>query len=181
MSVGQVQATNRGSKGREETVFNEYVRIGKAIEERRLAGVRVPHDGGHGEARTLPRLGSGIPRPARLLQLPFDLGHPFEDPTTVGLEFRLAWTTSPDAGAETGEFDSLATQAGEAVAVLSEFDLETALVGMGVLGEDIEDQGDTIHDVALERLVEIALLGGREIVVEHDNVDVEHVRLCHQF
>lgn len=52
---------------------------------------------------------------------------------------------------------------------------------VGVLSEDVEDQSDPIDDVALERLLKIALLSGREIVVEHDDVDVEHVRLPDQF
>ncbi len=84
---------------------------------------------------------------------------------------------SPDPGAESGEFDPLASETRKAVAVLGEFHLETTLVGVSVLSEDVEDQSDPVDDIALERLLEIALLSRREFVVEHDHVDIEHVRL----
>ena len=44
-----------------------------------------------------------------------------------------------------------------------------------VLGEDVEDQRDAVDDVDLEQLLEVALLRGRELVVEHDEVDVERL------
>ena len=58
------------------------------------------------------------------------------------------------------------------VSQLRKFHLEHALFRMGVLREDVEDQGNPVDDVTLEGLLEISLLGGREVVVEHDNVDV---------
>ena len=45
----------------------------------------------------------------------------------------------------------------------------------GVLGEDVEDQRDAVDHVDVEELLEVALLRGRELVVEHDEVDVERV------
>ena len=54
---------------------------------------------------------------------------------------------------------SLAAKPGEAVAVLSKLHLEPPLVGVGVLRKDVEDEGNPINDVALERLMEVALLG----------------------
>ena len=47
---------------------------------------------------------------------------------------------------------------------------------MRVLGEDVEDQRDAVDDVAREQLLEVALLRGRELVVEHHEVDVERLR-----
>jgi hypothetical protein len=62
------------------------------------------------------------------------------------------------------------------VSELGKLDLEHALLGMGVLGEDIEDQGNAVHDVTLKRLLEVALLGGTQVVVEYDDVDVLDLR-----
>ena len=45
-----------------------------------------------------------------------------------------------------------------------------------MLGEDVEDQRDPVDNVSTEALLEIALLGRRELVVEDDEVDVEGVR-----
>ena len=47
---------------------------------------------------------------------------------------------------------------GQAVAQLGELDLDHALLAAGVLGEDVEDQRDPVDDVALEQLLEVALL-----------------------
>ena len=47
---------------------------------------------------------------------------------------------------------------------------------MSVLGEDVEDQCNAVHDVALERMLEVALLCGAQVVVEHNDVDVLGVR-----
>ena len=44
-----------------------------------------------------------------------------------------------------------------------------------MLGEDVEDERDTVDDVAREQALEVALLRGREFVVEHDDVDVERL------
>ena len=82
--------------------------------------------------------------------------------------------------AEAGEFDSFATEPRQAIPELGEFDLQHALLGVGMLGEYVEYQGNAVHDIALERLLEVALLGGAEIVVEHDDIDVLDLRNGHQ-
>ena len=47
-----------------------------------------------------------------------------------------------------------------------------------MLGEDVEDQRDPVDDVAFEQLLQVPLLGRRELVVEDHDVDIE--RLCEQ-
>ena len=68
-----------------------------------------------------------------------------------------------------------AAQAGQAVAELRELDLHHALLARGVLGEDVEDQRDAVDDVAFEQLLQVALLGRGELVVEDHDVDVERL------
>ena len=69
-----------------------------------------------------------------------------------------------------------AAQARQPVAQLRELDLHRAFLARRVLGEDVEDQRDAVDDVDLEQLLEVALLRGRELVVEDHDVDVERVR-----
>ena len=71
--------------------------------------------------------------------------------------------------------DAAAAQARQPVAQLRELDLDRALLARRVLGEDVEDQRDAVDDVDREQLLEVALLRGRELVVEDDDVDVERV------
>ena len=69
-----------------------------------------------------------------------------------------------------------AAQARQPVAQLRELDLHRAFLARRVLGEDVEDQRDAVDDVDREQLLEVALLRGRELVVEDHDVDVERVR-----
>ncbi len=46
-----------------------------------------------------------------------------------------------------------------------------------MLGEDVEDQCDPVDDVHLEQLLEIPLLCRAQLVVKHDDVHVERLRL----
>ena len=53
---------------------------------------------------------------------------------------------------------------------LRQLDLELALGGDGVLGEDVEDQLGAIDDAGLERILERALLNRRDLVVDDQDV-----------
>ena len=66
-----------------------------------------------------------------------------------------------------------APQAGQPVAQQGQLDLGLALVGAGVLGEDVEDHRGPVDGRAAQDLLEVALLGRRELVVEDDGVGVD--------
>ena len=124
----------------------------------------------------------GIARRCRALACVAGLGDALEvllelrdaalDAPAVDLELRLARTPGADAAALLAEGDAAAAQAGQPVAELGELDLEHPGLTGGVLGEDVHDQGDPVDDVPAEALLEVPLLGGRELVVEDDDVDV---------
>ena len=60
----------------------------------------------------------------------------------------------------------------EVVLELGELDLELALGGVGVGGEDVEDDRRAIDHRHAERRLQVALLAGRELVVAGDEVGV---------
>ena len=62
-------------------------------------------------------------------------------------------------------------QARQLVLELGELDLEPALVGLGVEGEDVEDQPAAVDDLDVEQLLERALLGRRQLVVGDEHVE----------
>ena len=62
--------------------------------------------------------------------------------------------------------------AGQPVAELGQLDLGLALLAVGVLGEDVEDHRGAVDRGAAQQLLEVELLGGGELVVEHDRVAV---------
>ena len=56
---------------------------------------------------------------------------------------------------------------------LGQLDLELALGGVRVLGEDVEDDGGAVDHPHLQRVLERALLARRELVVGDDHLGVE--------
>ena len=75
-----------------------------------------------------------------------------------------------------GELASPAAQTGQAVAQQSQLHLGLAFEAAGVLGEDVEDDGGAVDGRAAEDLLQVALLGRRELVVEDDGVGVDGQR-----
>jgi hypothetical protein len=54
---------------------------------------------------------------------------------------------------------------------LCQFDLETALVGLRVEREDVEDEPAAVDDLDVEQLLECPLLGRRQLVVGDQDVE----------
>ena len=88
----------------------------------------------------------------------------------VGLELGLARAACADAASQPLEVLPHAAHALHRVLELGELDLELALGGVGVLGEDVEDDGRAVDDPHLERVLERPLLAGRELVVAGDHL-----------
>ena len=182
LAAGEPQPPGRGIEGGEEAVLDEHVGVGDPVQQRRLAGVGVPdeRDGRDRAATaTLALRGAVLGQAVEIALEPRDAR---EDPPAVDLELGLAGTAGTDESAACAatctllaELLALPAQAGESVAQLRELDLHHAFLAACVLGEDVEDQRDAIDDVDLEQALEVALLRGRELVVEDDEVDVERV------
>ena len=66
-----------------------------------------------------------------------------------------------------------APQAGQPVAQLGQLHLGLALLGPGVLGEDVEDHRGAVDGGAPEDLLQVPRLGRRQLVVEDDGVGVD--------
>jgi len=86
----------------------------------------------------------------------------------VGLDLALTGPSRADAASQALQVGPQAPHAGEVVLQLGELDLELALRGVGVPGEDVEDDGRAIDDRQLELALEITLLARTELVVAGD-------------
>ena len=64
-------------------------------------------------------------------------------------------------------------QPGQPVAEQGQFDLGAPFGGAGVLGEDVEDHRGAVDGGAAQDLLQVPLLGGGEVVVEHHGVGVD--------
>ena len=56
--------------------------------------------------------------------------------------------------------------------MLRQLDLEHALPARRMLGEDVQDQSGPVDHIDVKPLIQIALLGRRQLVVEDDDIDV---------
>ena len=93
------------------------------------------------------------------------------DDPPVGLELGLAGTARADAALGPRQVGPQPGQARQLVLELGELDLEPALVGLRVQGEDVEDQPAAVDDLDVEQALERLLLAGRQLVVGDEEVE----------
>ena len=100
----------------------------------------------------------------------------------VGLYLRFARPPGADAAAQPLQVSPLTGKARQQVLVLSEFDLQTALLGARPGREYVQYQRGAVYDLRLhavamrgdgQRILQIALLCGRKLVVADDGGGLE--------
>ena len=102
---------------------------------------------------------------------------PVAGQTAVGLDLGLARAPGADPAVDTSRAEALEVRPQpphprEVVLELRELDLELALGGVSMRGEDVEDDRRPVDHRDAERGLEVALLAGRELVVAGDEVGV---------
>jgi hypothetical protein len=104
-------------------------------------------------------------------QLALDVDDSLAELAAVAFELCLTGAAQTDTtNALAGEVGPETGQTRQPVFELRQLDLETPLVGRRAPGEDIEDKRRAIDDLHVERALEIPLLSGAEIVVDHNHV-----------
>ena len=93
--------------------------------------------------------------------------------TAVGLELRLAGAARSDTAAQALEVLPHPAHPRQVVLQLGQLDLELPLGRDGVLGEDVEDQLRSVDDARGQCVLERALLGRIELVVDDEHVCFE--------
>ena len=174
-SVADGELAGCGVQRVEEAVVGGDGRPGKLIEEGGLPGVGVAHDGHHRDLILLPELALGGPHPADLLQIPADLVDLLVDQAAVGLQLGLAGALGADgplaaAAALAFQVGPHTGKPGQQVLVLRQFHLQPALLGLGPLGEDVQNQAAAVQHLDPQHLREHPLLGGGQVVVKDHHV-----------
>ncbi len=167
-----LEAARRRVECLEEPVVDGDSRVGEGVEERRLAGVRVPGERDGRRLAAAALLAAHVALAAETLEAFLQERDAAPREAAVGLELGLAGAAGADAAAEALEVLPHPAHPREVVFELRELDLELALSADGVLGEDVEDELRAVDDARLELVLERALLRGAELVV-----DDEHLRL----
>ena len=172
LAVAELHLAARRVERREELVLGQRdLRADERVEERRLAGVRVADDGDRGHEPPIPAPGRRLALLADVLDPLLHLLDPVADDPPVGLELALAGAPRADPAPGPRQVRPEPGQARQLVLELGQLDLEAALVGPGVLGEDVEDQPAAVDDLDVEEPLERLLLAGRELVVGDEEVE----------
>ena len=175
--VGEFRPTRRRIQGREQGVLHEDAGPGQGVEQRGFAGVGVAGDGDLGDGRGITLAALDVAGLLHPRDLPTQLRHVVADALTVRLDLRLTGTAQthatvgpcPTAGL-TGQCATPATHPGDEVLELGELDLRLALPGLGVLGEDVEDEHGPVDDLDVEEFLQGDHLTGTEFTVGDDGV-----------
>ena len=154
----------------EEAVVDGCVRTRQRVQERRLSDVRVPGQRDGRRAGPLALLASGRSPAPEVAQATLDEGDARPRDTAVALELALARAARADATAQSFQVLPHASHPRKVVFELRELDLELSFGAPGVLREDVEDELGAIDDARLQRILERALLGGAELVVDEQDL-----------
>ena len=178
---GGLGAAHRRVERGEQRVLDEDAGAGQPVEQRwtcpRWCSRRWRRDG-----IALRRRGAALGDADRLhvRDLAAQLGHPGADPPPVELDLRLTGTARADAGAAGHPATGLpghrltpAAQAREQVLQLRQLDLRLALLALGVLGEDVEDQRGAVDDLDLDDVLQRAALGRASSPSQIDGVGAD--------
>ena len=109
------------------------------------------------------------------------LAKPVADEPPVGLELRFAGAARADAAGLPFEVLPHAGQARQRVLELRQLDLQPRFPRAGAAREDVEDQLGAVDHLALGRLLQVAHLCRREVVVEDDHLRLALLDEQHQF
>src|SRR5690606_19838663 len=150
-------------------------RAGETVEQGGLAGVGVAGDDDRGHLVALALLPLDLAAGLHLRDLPAHLRHLLADAAPVRLDLGLTGTAGGEAAALAaahlaGQRLTPAAQPRQHVLHLRERDLRLALPGLGVLGEDVEDQRRAVDDLDLDDVLEVDELAGAELTVADDGV-----------
>ena len=107
-----------------------------------------------------------------LLQLIFEIANAAADVPPVGLQLGFTGTPGADAAAQPGKGGALPRQPGQEVLQLCQLHLQPPFGGMRPAGENVQDQGGTVHHPHAGQILQIAVLGGGQLPVKDQQVDV---------
>jgi hypothetical protein len=78
--------------------------------------------------------------------------------TPIGFYLRLTRSPGTNAPAQTLQVTPLSREAGQEILMLRKFNLKTALMRTGSLGEYVQDQCGAVDDLYIQSLLKISLL-----------------------
>ena len=156
----------------EQLIRGERAGAGEAIEQRRLAGIRLTHERSGAHRGAPPCAALGCTLTSHLRQAFVQHPDACSQKPAVGLELLFARAAQADAAFLALEVGPASDQAGELMFDLGELDLQFAFCALRAQREDVEDERRAVDDAAVECALEIALLGAGQRMIEDDEIGV---------
>src|SRR5262249_6750998 len=104
------QAPHRGIERREQLVLHEHARMGEAIEQRRLARVRVTDQRNMRDRAPTARLALRFSCCRKAAQIAFELLNAAQQATAINLELRLTGAAGADSRTLLAELQATTAQ-----------------------------------------------------------------------
>ena len=164
--VGYGQLAGGGIQGIKEAVVGRNACAGELIEQCRFAGVGVAHDGHHRHGifhAPFPLHATDL---AHLLQLRLQSGDPLPDVPAVAFQLGFAGAPGTDAAALPGKALAHTGQPGQQIFILGQLHLQAAFLGLGPLGENIQNQSAAVQHRYPQDLLQGTDMAGRQFVVK---------------
>jgi hypothetical protein len=111
----------------------------------------------------------------------FKFVHPADQAPAIDFELRFTGTSRTDPTGLLREALAPAAQAWQPISKERQFNLRLSLWGTSVLGEDVQNNGGSVNGCSPEDLLEVALLGGAEVVLKDHSVNVKYQTLLMKF
>jgi hypothetical protein len=176
--VRQLEAPHRRIKRCEQLVGRVRIGAGEAIEESRLACVRVPDERDGRDLRALAFAPRGFTLRDDLVEPRVQRLDAIREQSTVGFQLRFAGTAQADTALLSLQVRPASHQPRREVLQLRELHLELTFEAARALREDVENEAGAIEHPTLQQCFEIALLARRQRVIEDDQVGALGLHLC---
>ena len=157
-----------GIESREHAGRLEHAGLGESVKERAFACVGVADHGDDGHRDCLAALSLLMTNATDCGKLALNLCEAEIDLAAIGLKLGFARATGSDAAAKLRDGATASRQARQLVFELCEFYLKLPLAGLGMAGENVEDELRTVDDVAGQPNFDVAELRGCEVVIEEN-------------
>ena len=169
--VADVPLAGAGVERREELVLDVDARLRERVHQMRFAGVGVADE--RDGMLSCAALDLAFLAGLDLAEAVLEVADAVADEAAVAFELGFAGTTEADAAAFLArKVGPHLLQPRQGVLELRQFHLEPRLGGLRAGGEDVKDEFAAVEDLDTDGLLEVARLGGGEIVIEDDDVGV---------
>jgi hypothetical protein len=168
----QTDAPHGRIQGSEQLVSHVGRCPGQRAKQRGFTGVRVPHQRQGGNRNLHARAPPGLTLQLDALQALAQHLDPLAQQAPIGFQLGFTRAAHADTALLALQVSPAPHQAAGQMLQLREFHLELALEAAGALREDVEDETVAIQHPSPGMLFEIALLAGRERMIDEDQVRI---------